>query len=142
MSAEKLRSPRGLLLLGVSLGMAAVGCAAKGPSDGSTAVFRTPLEATVSWFSAINGKDGSATLAHFTSHGSGGRASWTGDPSGWPTFSHLRCRPLQATASTASVRCAFHESSAADAGQPDSFWDVDLVKGSRHEWLIDNYGQG
>lgn len=73
----------------------------------------------MSWFSAIDGKDRSATLSHFRQD-AGERSAWTDDPAGR----------------------TFHESSAPDVGQPDSFWDVDLVKDARDQWLVDNYGQG
>jgi hypothetical protein len=123
------------------MSLTAVGC-----SGGTTAAhpgrdqLGSPLDATTSWFTAINAKKGAATLAHFSAN-AGVRSAWTTDPAGWPTFTGVNCRSAQSTANEATMTCTFHESDLPDAGNVDDFWDVHLV---RHgdTWLIDDYGQG
>jgi hypothetical protein len=65
-----------------------------------------------------------------------------GNTSGWPTFSDVRCHLVSAKASDAQVSCTFTESQAADVGNPDSFWGIDMHRRGAAPWLIDNYGQG
>jgi hypothetical protein len=104
--------------------------------------YRSPEQATLSWFYAINHKDKAATLAHFEP-ATARQMNWgNGDTSTWPTFSALHCKPTSQSVTTASVSCTFSESEAPSAGNPDSFWDVDLHRQSDGRWLISNYGQG
>ena len=124
---------------------AAVAVAGCGASQGSgappAAVYLSPVQATVSWFYAINHKDKTDTVAHFT-RAAAGQMDWGfGDTSKWPTFSALHCKLASQASRTASVRCTFSESRAPAAGNPDSFWTVYLTR--RHErWFINSYGQG
>ncbi|HET6964159.1 MAG TPA: hypothetical protein VFH58_05260 [Acidimicrobiales bacterium] len=64
-----------------------------------------------------------------------------GDPSTWPTFSSLDCRPQSQSRSTATVYCTFNESQAPAVGNPDSFWTVYLRLQADGRWLITGYGQ-
>jgi hypothetical protein len=144
-----------LAVAGLSLSACAVVIAGCGSSPGSGAspshdsklsaavMFQSPEQATVSWFYAINHKDQAAAVAHFT-RAAAGQMDWGGGgTSTWPTFSALHCRPAVFQGSTsASVYCAFSESAASAAGNPDSFWTVLLQRQPDRRWLIDNYGQG
>jgi hypothetical protein len=108
------------------------------------ALYQSPEQATLSWFSAINHKDLAAVLAHFTTAAANQMgSSWTNwDTSAWPTFSALPCRQLSRSVTTASVYCTFKESQAPSVGNPDSFWTVYLQRQADGRWLITNYGQG
>ena len=123
--------------------VAVAGC---GSSQGSkvtaAALYRSPEQATLSWFYAINHKDKADAVAHFTRAGAGQMNWGNGDTSTWPTFSALRCKPASRSAATASVYCTFSESQAPAVGNPDSFWTVYLQRQPGGRWLIDNYGQG
>ena len=124
---------------------AAVAVAGCGASQGSgappAAVYLSPVQATVSWFYAINHKDKTDAVAHFT-RAAAGQMDWGfGDTSKWSTFSALHCKLVSQASRTASVRCTFAESRSPAAGNPDSFWTVYLTR--RHErWFINSYGQG
>ena len=65
-----------------------------------------------------------------------------GDTSTWPTFSALHCKQVTSSAAIASVYCAFSESQAPSAGNPDSFWTITLERQPDKQWLITSYGQG
>lgn len=128
----------------VIAGVAAVsGCGAPQDSKATaTALYRSPEQATVSWFYAINHKDKADAVAHFT-RAAAGQMNWgNGDTSTWPVFSNLRCKPASRGARNASVYCTFSESQAPAEGNPDSFWTVYLQRQPGGRWLIDNYGQG
>ena len=104
--------------------------------------FATPLEATVSWFAAVNAKDRAAAVAHFTPAAASMMGWGNGDTSTWSTFTRLRCKPLSAGAASATVYCSFDESQSPSEGNPDTFWTVWLARQPGGRWLIDNYGQG
>jgi len=110
----------------------------------AVALYQSPEQATLSWFSAIDHKDRAAVLAHFTTAAANqmGLGWTTWDTSAWPTFSALHCRQLGRSAATASVYCTFKESQAPSVGNPDSFWTVYLQRQADGRWLITNYGQG
>ncbi len=105
-------------------------------------MYGSPQAATLSWFAAINHKDGAAAVAHFT-HAAAGMMGWgNGNTATWPTFSALRCRRLSRTATNAVVSCTFSESRAPSVGNPVNFWTVSLTLKPGGRWLITNYGQG
>jgi hypothetical protein len=108
----------------------------------STASFGTPLQATLSWFAAVNAKDRAAAVAHFVPADAGMMDWGNGDTSTWSTFTRLRCQPLSQDATSAAVYCSFDESPSASEGNPDTFWTVSLARQPDGRWLIDNYGQG
>jgi hypothetical protein len=108
----------------------------------STASFGTPLQATLSWFAAVNAKDRAAAVAHFVPADAGMMNWGNGDTSTWSTFTRLRCKPLSQDAASAAVYCSFDESQSPSEGNPDSFWTVSLARQPDGRWLIDNYGQG
>ena len=121
------------------------GCSSSPSSPGTAvpaAVYRSPEQATLSWFYAVNHKDRADSLAHFT-RAAAGQMNWgNGDTSTWPRFSALRCKPVSRGAAVALVYCTFAESQAPAVGNPDTFWTVDLQRQPDGRWLIDNYGQG
>jgi hypothetical protein len=129
------------VLLTGALAAACSGGSTSGSGSASQGDTRTPVAATSTWFAAINAKDQSAVLALMTST-NGAEGAWRESPSGWPTFTNLRCHALSEATNTATVECTFQESAATGAGNPDSFWDVELVKQPSGGWLVDNYGQG
>jgi hypothetical protein len=59
-----------------------------------------------------------------------------------PTFSDIRCRTTAQASTNAAVNCTFNESQSSMMGNPDSFWNIAMVRGPEGTWLIDNYGQG
>jgi len=119
------------------------GCGSPQASNAAAAsLYRSPEQATMSWFYAVNHKDKADAVAHFT-RAAAGQMDWgNGDTSTWPTFSALHCRPASFGAATATVYCTFSESQAPAVGNPDSFWTVHLRRQPDGRWLIDNYGQG
>lgn len=124
----------------IAAAAALAGCGS--PQEPKAALYRSPEQATLSWFYAINHKDKADAVAHFT-HAAAGQMDWgNGDTSTWPAFSALRCKPASRGAVTASVYCTFSESQAPAVGNPDSFWTVYLQRQHDGRWLIDNYGQG
>jgi len=135
------RSAGGVAVIGV---LAAAGCGATPPSTPAAAVrYGSPELAALSWFYAVNHKDGAAAVAHFTRAAAGQMAWGGGDTSTWPTFSALRCQPARLQSATAAtVFCSFSESASAAEGNPDSSWTVWLQRQRDRRWLIDNYGQG
>lgn len=107
-----------------------------------TAAERSPVQATLSWFSAVNHKDMTAAVAHFEPSAANQMDWLNGDTSTWPIFSALHCKPVGQSNSSATVYCTFSESQAPAVGNPDSFWTVDLQRQSDGRWLISGYGQG
>ena len=123
--------------------VAVAGCGASQGSDAPTpaAVYLSPVQATVSWFYAVNHKDKTAAVAHFT-RAAAAQMDWGfGDTSKWSTFSALHCKLASQASRTASVRCTFVESRAPATGNPDSFWTVYLTR-VHGRWLVNSYGQG
>jgi hypothetical protein len=57
----------------------------------SAASFATPLQATLSWFAAVNAKDRAAAVAHFVPADEDMMDWGNGDTSTWPAFTRLRC---------------------------------------------------
>ena len=108
----------------------------------STSSFGTPLQATLSWFAAVNAKDKVAAVAHFVPADADMMDWGSGDTSTWSTFTRLRCQPLSQDAASATVYCSFDESQSPSEGNPDTFWTVSLARQPGGRWLIDNYGQG
>ena len=104
--------------------------------------FGAPLQATLSWFAAVNAKNKAAAVAHFVSAEADMMDWGNGDTSTWSTFTRLRCKPLSQDAASATVYCSFHESQSPSEGNPDTFWTVSLARQPDGRWLIDNYGQG
>ena len=104
--------------------------------------FATPLEATLSWFAAVNAKDRAAAAAHFVPADASMMDWGNGDTSTWSTFTRLRCKPLSSGTASATVYCSFDESQSPSEGNPDTFWTVWLAHQTDGRWLIDNYGQG
>jgi hypothetical protein len=119
--------------------VATPGAAAPVPESSS---FATPLEATLSWFAAVNSKDRAAAVAHFVPADASMMDWGNGGTSTWATFTRLRCKPLSSGAASATVYCSFDESQSPSEGNPDSFWTVWLTRQTDGHWLIDNYGQG
>jgi len=109
----------------------------------AVAVYQSPVQATLSWFFAINHKDKAAAVAHFAP-AAAYQMAWASQwqPSAWPTFSALRCRQVTRRATAAWVFCTFDESQAPAVGNPDSFWTVELHRQADGRWLITDYGQG
>jgi hypothetical protein len=113
-----------------------------GVSMSAASLYQSPVQATLSWFFAVNHKDKTAAVAHFTT-ASAGQMDWgNGDTSTWSTFSALRCKQVSGSALSAVVYCTFKESAAPSVGNPDSFWTVSLDRQPDGRWLITNYGQG
>jgi hypothetical protein len=104
--------------------------------------FGTPLQATLSWFAAVNAKDGAAAAAHFVPADANMMNWGNGDTSTWSTFTRLRCKPLRQDAASATVYCSFDESQSPSEGNPDTSWTVGLARQPDGRWLIDNYGSG
>ena len=121
---------------------AAPASAAGATAPVSTASFWTPLQATLSWFAAVNAKDKAAAVAHFVPADAGMMNWGNGDTSTWSTFTRLRCKPLSQDTASATVYCSFDESQSPSEGNPDTFWTVTLTRQPDGRWLIDNYGQG
>lgn len=107
-----------------------------------SASYVSPVQAALSWFSAISHKDKAAAVAYFEP-AAAGQMNWgNGDTSTWPEFSAVHCRQLSRSAALASVYCTFSESQAPAAGSPDSFWTITLARQPDNQWLITSYGQG
>lgn len=124
--------------------LAAGGCSAGQAAGVPPSAFDSPTTATLSWLAAVNRKDRPAALAHFES-GSARMGDWGTGPSTWPTFYSVECKDQPATPSPVNdvrVHCDFHESDAAAAGQPSSWWNVYLRRQTDGRWLIYSYGQG
>jgi hypothetical protein len=106
------------------------------------AEYQSPVQATLSWFAAINQKDKAAAIAHFAPAAVFMMNWGGGDITTWPTFSALHCTQVNRSGVTATVLCTFSESQAPSVGNPDSFWTVELKRQPDERWLITNYGQG
>jgi hypothetical protein len=129
---------------GMSPGSKVVALASAKPGRGSVSaawLYRSPEQATLSWFFAINHKDKAAAIAHFEPAAAGQMDWGNGDTSTWATFSALHCKQVSRSVTTASVHCTFKESQAPSNGNPDSFWTVYLHRQAGGRWLITNYGQ-
>ena len=85
------------------------------------AEYQSPVQATLSWFAAINQKDKAAAIAHFEPAAVFMMNWGGGDISTWPTFSALHCAQVNRSGATALVLCTFSESQAPSVGNPDSF---------------------
>ena len=112
-----------------------------GQASVSVALFQSPEQATLSWFSAVNRKDKAAAVAHFAPAAKGQMGWGNGDTSTWSTFSALHCRQVGRTVKAASVHCTFRESQSPSEGNPDSWWTVHLKRQPDGRWLITGYGQ-
>lgn len=99
-----------------------------------------PAETAQAWFAAIDSKS-PAAVASYSPPGS---AVWdvSFPPSQWPTFTSVTCKTLTASAATAEVNCTFNESQAPAVGNPDSFWNLSMVRAANGRWLVASYGQG
>jgi hypothetical protein len=128
----------GTLIVGT---LAASGCASPPHSAPAAAKrYGPPEQATLSWFYAINHKDGAAAAAHIAR--AAGPMDW-GHTSTWSTFSALRCKPASMQSTTAAtVYGSFSESSSESEGNPDNWWSVSLQRRRDGRWLINSYGQG
>src|SRR5689334_6744190 len=60
----------------------------------SVALFQSPEQATLSWFSAVNHKDKAAAVAHLAPAAKDQMNWGNGDASTWSTFSALHCRQV------------------------------------------------
>jgi hypothetical protein len=70
---------------------------------------RSPVQATLSWFAAINHKDKAGAAAHLEP-AAAGQMNWgNGDTSTWPAFSALHCKQATSSAAIASVYCTFSD---------------------------------
>ena len=112
-----------------------------GQASVSVALFQSPEQATLSWFSAVNRKDKTAAVAHFVSAAKGQMNWGNGGTSTWSTFSALHCGQVGRSVKAASVRCTFRESRSPSEGNPDSWWTVYLKRQLDGRWLITGYGQ-
>ena len=140
--------PRPSLLI-FACGALAAACGTAGSVSGAVTgpaaaqqVPRTPVQAALAWFRAIDAKDGPQVLAAFAP-GNASATSWHAwGPAAWPSFSAVRCQGGARTPTKATVLCTFSESQAPSAGNPVGFWSVSFVRAPHGRWLIDNYGQG
>jgi hypothetical protein len=118
------------------------GCGSTRPADSSSPTTlppptkQSPEQATLAWFSAVDHKDKAEAVADFEPSAADQMNWGNGDTSTWPTFSAIHCKPLQQSASSASIYCTFAESQAAAVGNPDTFWTVHLQRQPDHRWLI------
>jgi hypothetical protein len=132
-----------LVVIGIGVGvLAATGTSGLRITRTHANKAQSPVQTAYAWFKSVNRKDFSAAVAYFEPTARD-KMDWaSGDTSGWPSFSHLRCSLVSETDSDAQVQCTFRESQAADEGNPDSFWGIDMHRLGNGPWLIDNYGQG
>ena len=103
---------------------------------------QSPVQTAYGWFKSVNNKDYPGAVAYFEPTARDMMEWGGGNTSGWPTFSNLRCKLVTETVTDAQVQCTFRESQAADVGNPDSFWGIDMHRVGTGPWFIDNYGQG
>ena len=112
------------------------------PAASQVASFATPLQATLSWFAAVNAKDRAAAVAHFLP-ARADQMNWGGgDTATWSTFTGVRCQTTSQAAASAAVYCSFAESASPSEGNPDSSWTVWLDRQPDGRWLIEDYGNG
>jgi hypothetical protein len=114
--------------------------AATGASSSATTL--TPQATALAWFHAINTNNVAAARRLFTPTGINMITWMNGPPSDQSTFSSVSCQTVSKTDSNSTVHCTFKESASPSEGNPDSFWNLSMVKSSDNRWLIDNYGQG
>ena len=132
-----------LVVIGIGVGvLEATGTAGLRNTTAHAIALQPPVQTAYGWFKSVNNKDYSAAVAYFEPTARDMMDWGGGNTSGWPSFSHLRCSLVSETDSDAQVQCTFRESQAADEGNPDSFWGIDMHRLGNGPWLIDNYGQG
>jgi cold shock CspA family protein len=102
----------------------------------------TPVQTAMAWFHAINSNDGAAARARFAPQDVQMMDWMKGDASQISTFSNIHCQDTVKTKSSATVHCTFSESNSPTMGNPDTFWNIAMVRGPAGTWLINNYGQG
>ena len=112
------------------------------PAASQVASFTTPLQATLSWFAAVNAKDRAAAVAHFLPARADEMNWGGGDTATWSTFTGVRCQTTSQAAASAAVYCSFAESASPSEGNPDSSWTVWLDRQPDGRWLIEDYGNG
>ena len=96
----------------------------------------------MAWFHAINTNDAASARAKFAPQDVQMLDWMRGDASQTSTFSNIRCLDTVKTKSSAAVHCTFNESDSSTMGNPDTFWNISMVRGPSGTWLINNYGQG
>ena len=96
----------------------------------------------MAWFHAINTNDAASARAKFAPQDVQMLDWMRGDASQTSTFSNIRCQDTVKTKSSAAVHCIFKESYSPTMGNPDTFWNISMVRGPKGTWLINNYGQG
>jgi hypothetical protein len=96
----------------------------------------------MAWFQAINSKNAAAAQARFVPKQMWMMDWMKGDASQVSTFSDIHFRTMAQTRANAAVNCTVIESPSSMMGNPDSFWNISMVRGPAGTWLIDNYGQG
>jgi hypothetical protein len=113
-----------------------------GGGGASSTTSPTPEATALAWFHDIN-TDNVAAARRLFSPGEVQMITWMNGPaSAQSTFSGVHCQTLSTSSSNAAVNCTFKESVSPTEGNPDSFWNLSMVKSSDSRWLIDNYGQG
>lgn len=99
---------------------------------------KTPVDAALAWFHAINHKDKAAALAAFLPSNAD-QMNWNGgNTASWPTFSKVACTDSYSDDTVANVYCTFKESDPLG----DTFWTIHFQHATDGRWLIENYGQG
>jgi len=132
-----------LVVIGIGVGvLVATGTSDLTNTTAHAITPQSPVQTAYGWFKSVNKKDYSAAVAYFEPTARDMMDWGGGNTSGWPSFSHLHCGLVSETATDAQVQCTFRESQAADEGNPDSFWGIDMHRLGNGPWLIDNYGQG
>ena len=127
---------------GTGLASPAAPARSAAPAASPVASFTTPLQATLSWFAAVNAKDRAAAVAHFLP-ARADQMNWGGgDTATWSTFTGVRCQTTSQAAASAAVYCSFAESASPSEGNPDSSWTVWLDRQPDGRWLIEDYGNG
>ena len=118
-------------------GVLLVGC-----STSDTPASVSTVQTALAWFHAINSDDAAAARAHFAPQDVQMMDWMRGGASQISTFSNIHCQDGVESRSSATVHCAFNESASPTMGNPDTFWNISMVRGPAGTWLIDNYGQG
>lgn len=97
--------------------------------------FQTPVEATASWFRALNACNVPLINAHFSPSK---RGSWTCiDP-----FTHVHCVSGSQTPTKATVNCTFDPQNDPRVGNTgDTFWSIYLELSDSGRWLVTDWGQ-
>lgn len=133
--------------MSIGCALAVAACGGVPPTTGASltavrtsAKAKTPVQAALAWFVAINHKDKREAFAAFVP-GDVQQMEWGGGkPSTWPTFRSVKCKPESPSGAQAAVYCTFSESQASSVGNPDKFWSIDFRRRSGR-WLITSYGQ-